>query len=99
MDCNNGNGVRLGSVVADEDVIEVVVVELNEVDEVDTAAVAEGAHVVAATGCSGGDSEDIDVDCFFITNDDAPSRPLNAVGSAEVLSAAGALSLRVEMVL
>ena len=92
-DCNNGNGVRLGSVVADEDVIEVVVVELNEVDEVDTAA------FVAATGCSGGDSEDIDVDCFFSANDDAPSRPLNAVRSAEVLSAAGTLSLRVEMVL
>ena len=99
MDCNNGNGVRLGSVVADEDVIEVVVVELNEVDEVDTAAVAEGAHVVAATGGSGGDSEDIDVDCFFRAEDDALSRPLKAVRSVEVLSAAGALSLRVEMVL
>ena len=43
MDCNNGNGVRLGSVVADEDVIEVVVVELNEVDEAETPAAAPAA--------------------------------------------------------
>ena len=50
-DCNNGNGVRVGGafvaaadvsddVEADEDVIEVVVVELNEVDEVEAAVVA-----------------------------------------------------------
>ena len=55
-DCNNGKGVRVGGafvaaadvsedVEADEDVIEVVVVELNEVDEVETA----GAHVVAGS--------------------------------------------------
>ena len=59
VDCNNGNGVRVGGafvaaadvsddVEADEDVIEVVVVELNEVDdEVDAAVDAAGPHVVA----------------------------------------------------
>ena len=59
VDCNNGIGVRVGGafaaaadvsddVKADEDVIEVVVVELNEVDdEVDAAVDAAGPHVVA----------------------------------------------------
>ena len=113
-DCNNGNGVRVGGafvaaadvsddVEADEDVIEVVVVELNEVDEVETAAAA-GAHVVAGSeeesGGSGGDMADkgFIVGCVFNANEE-PSRPLIAVRSLEVLSALGALSLRVEMVL